>query len=273
MLQSFAGGRLFGSRSGDGSSTVVALHGWGRSHRDFDAALRSGAQGRGPLAAGGSGATGGSLPAGVPLDAIALDLPGFGASPPPTEVWGPAEYARCVADVLEELEAPVVVVGHSFGGRVAVHLAATCPGRVRALVVTGSPLLRVTAAPGLPPGYRLVRALHRVGVLGDRPMEAARERYGSTDFSAARGIMRQVLSRTVSQTDEAQLDAVACPVTLLWADDDATVPVAVAEAALARLRAGAAGDACELVVSPGAGHLLPLTAPGVLRQAIERHLR
>ncbi len=255
MLQTFAGGRLFGSRTGRGTPAVVALHGWGRSHRDFDATLRP---------AGGSG--------GEPLDALALDLPGFGASPAPPEVWGPAEYAHCVAGVVEELDAPLVVVGHSFGGRVAVHLAAARPEQVRAVVVTGAPLLRVGAARRPPPAYRLVRALHRAGLLSDERLESARERYGSADFRAARGIMRQVLSRAVSETDEAQLDAVACPVTLVWGDDDATVPLAVAEAALARLRAGAAGDACELVVSPGAGHLLPLTAPGVLRQAIERHL-
>ena len=101
-------------------------------------------------------------------------------------------------------------------------------------------------------------------------MEAARSRYGSADFRAAQGIMRQVLSRVVAESYEAQLDAVTCPATLVWGDDDPTAPLAVAEAALARLRAGA--PASELIVCPGAGHLLPLTAPGALRRAIQRHL-
>lgn len=256
MLESFGGGRLFGSRSGQGPPSVVALHGWGRSHRDFDAALRP------------AGSAGGA----APLDAVAFDLPGFGASPPPPDAWTPAEYAECISDALGDLGIPVVVVGHSFGGRVAAHLAAAHPDQVRALVITGAPLLRITAPRRSPPAYRLVRALHRAGVVSDRRMEEARERYGSADFRAARGIMRQVLIRSVARTDEAQLDAVRCPVTLVWGDDDATVPLGVAEAALARLRAGAAGDACELVVCPGAGHLLPLTAPGALRQAIDQHL-
>lgn len=252
MLQTFAGGRIFGSRSGQGAPGVVALHGWGRSHRDFDATLR---------------------PAdGDALDAVALDLPGFGATPPPPSAWGSADYAECVAAVLLELESPVVVVGHSFGGTVAVQLAVARPERVRALVLTGAPLLRIGPRRRPPAGYRAVRSLHRLGLVGDRRLEAARQRYGSADFRAASGVMRQVLSNAVGSTYEEQLDAIDCPVTLVWGDDDATVPLGVADAALARLRAGAAGERADLVVCPGAGHLLPLTAPGVLRQAIERHL-
>lgn len=256
MLQTFAGGHLFGSRSGKGAPAVVALHGWGRSHRDFDAVLR-------PADA---------APGAVALDAVALDLPGFGATPPPPDPWGSAEYAECVSAVIAELDTTVVVAGHSFGGRVAVHLGARHPDQVRALVLTGVPLLRIAPRRRPAPAYRVVRGLRRAGLVSEKRLDAARERYGSADFRAARGIMRQVYARVVSETYEEQLDALRCPVTLVWGDDDATVPLGVAEAALSRLRAGAAADASGLVVCPGAGHLLPLTAPDALRQAIARHL-
>ncbi|MGH9081883.1 MAG: alpha/beta fold hydrolase [Acidimicrobiales bacterium] len=246
MLRGFAGGRLFGARTGTGAPGVLALHGWARTHRDFDAVL--------------------SPPGRPALDAVAVDLPGFGATPPPDEAWGSADYARCVVAVVEEMAAPVVVLGHSFGGRVAVELAAGRPDLVRALVLTGVPLLRARP-PGRPsPRFRLARALHRAGVLGDERMEAARRRYGSADYAAARGIMREVLVRSVGETYEAALDAVACPVSLVWGDDDPTVPLAVAEAAAARLARA------ELTVCPGAGHLVPLTAPERLRAAVERSL-
>ncbi|MGH8980773.1 MAG: alpha/beta fold hydrolase [Acidimicrobiales bacterium] len=253
VLRTFADGRLFGTRTGVGPARVLALHGWGRSHRDFDAAV-------GPSFGGAS------------LDAVALDLPGFGATPPPPEVWGAAEYARCVAQVLDEMAAPVVVVGHSFGGRVAVHLAAEMPERIQALVLTGVPLLRLAPPRRPAPAYRLQRALHRAGLVSDERLERARRRYGSSDYRAASGIMRPVHSKSVAESYGPQLDAVACPVTLLWGDDDTTVPVAVAEAALARLRAGRTGDAAVLVTVQGAGHLLPLTAPGELRAAVDRYL-
>ena len=241
MLRAFANGRLFGVASGPGTPAVLALHGWGRSSADFAQTLAG-------------------------LDAVALDLPGFGATPAPPEPWGAEGYAAAVAPVLDELAAPAVVVGHSFGGRVAVHLAATRPDRVAGLVLTGAPLVRRPGAAARRPAlaFRAARALHRRGLLGEDRMEALRRRYGSADYRAATGVMRAVHVRVVNETYEAQLAAVTCPVELVWGDDDTEVPLGVAEAALALLP-----DATLRVV-PGAGHDTPRTAPGALRDAIDR---
>ncbi len=249
MLRLLAGGTLFGEATGTAPATVLALHGWGRSHQDFRAVL-------GPTDPCGPDD-------GRPLDAVAPDLPGFGATPPPPEPWGSAEYAACVTDLLGAMAGPAVVVGHSFGGRVAVQLAATSPGSVRALVLTGAPLIRPPGSRRRPPApYRALRTLHRLGLVGERRMEAARQRYGSPDYRAAHGVMRQVLVRTLAETYDDQLAAIACPVHLVWGDDDAEVPLVVAERLAERL-AGAT-----LTVCPGAGHLTPLTAPRQLRRAV-----
>lgn len=241
MLRAFADGRLFGVASGSRRPSVLALHGWARSSADFAATLEG-------------------------LDAVALDLPGFGATPPPPEAWGAAGYAAAVASVLPELTGPVVVIGHSFGGRVAVDLAASHPDAVAGLVLTAAPLVRRPGAAAKTPAlaYRVGRALHRRGLFSETRMEALRRRYGSRDYLAATGVMRGVHVKVVNETYEDQLAAIACPVELVWGDDDAEVPVAVAEAAqglLARAR---------LTVVPGAGHLTPLTAPGALRDAVHR---
>lgn len=242
-LRAFADGTLFGSVSGTGTPRVLALHGWARSHRDFDAVL---------------------APAGEPaLNAIALDLPGFGASPPPPAPWGGAEYAEAMGPVLSAMEAPVVLLGHSFGGRVALHLAVARPDAVAALVLTGVPLLpplgrKVRVAPA----YALVRRLHRWGMVTESRMEAARQRYGSPDYAAAQGVMRQVHVRAVHETYEAQLHAVRCPVHLVWGADDMAAPPEMAERALSRLADG------DLVVHPGVGHLTPTLIPDVLRAAV-----
>ena len=248
VLSAFADGRLFGSVHGSGAPgapSVLALHGWGRSGADFDAVLQG-------------------------LDAVALDLPGFGATPPPSEAWGAAGYAMAIAPVLDELATPVVVVGHSFGGRVAVHLADARPERIAALVLTGVPLVKppgaVTSASRPAAVYRVARALHRRGLFPDARMEALRRRHGSPDYRAATGVMRDVLVRVVNETYEEQLARLACPVELVWGDDDPEVPVAVAEAALAFLSAGLG----ILTVVPGAGHFTPRTAPVELRAAVTR---
>ena len=238
MLKAFAGGRLFGSLHGAPPPRVVALHGWGRTHRDFDATLAG-------------------------LDALALDLPGFGATPPPPEPWGAAAYAATVA---EAIEAPAVVVGHSFGGRVAVHLAVARPDLVQALVLTGVPLLRPPGAVRRKPklSFRVARALHRRRLVSDARIEAMRQRYGSADYRAAQGVMRAVHVTAVNETYEDELRALRCPVELVWGADDADVPVSVAHAAVELL-----ADA-RLTVLPGVGHLVPTAAPADLRAAIDR---
>ena len=98
-------------------------------------------------------------------------------------------------------------------------------------------------------------------------MEAVRRRYGSADYRAATGVMRDVLVRSVNETDEHQLRSVSCPVELVWGEADGEAPVAVAKAALPLLPAGLG----RLTLRPGVGHLVPTEDPASLRQALERH--
>ena len=239
-LRVFAGGRVFGRTFGTGVPRVVGLHGWGRTGADLEASLTG-------------------------LDAVALDLPGFGSSPPPEAAWGATEYAAALDPVLDEVGLPPVLVGHSFGGRVAVVVAAQRP--VAGLVLTGTPLLRLRP-PALPSRrYRLVRAAHRRGFVSDAHMEDLRRRSGSADYRAASGIMRDVLVRTVAESYEDALGRLSCPVRLVWGGNDREVPPAVAVAALAILEAG--GVDAELTVVDGVGHHLPLERPAALRATID----
>ncbi len=250
MLSSFAGGSLFGSRVGDPPADVLALHGWGRSHTDFDIALTGLVESRGTAGA------------------IALDLPGFGASPAPEAPCGAAGYAEMVRPVLDECSPRVVLVGHSFGGRVAVELVTRFPDAVAALVLCGVPLLRRADRPAVRPAlrYRLARTAHRRGLLGDDAMERMRQRFGSADYRSATGVMRDVLVAVVNETYEAQLGEISQPVELVWGDGDESAPVAVAQRAC-----GILADA-RLTVLDGVGHFVPTEAAPSLTDAISRRL-
>lgn len=97
------------------------------------------------------------------VDGIALDLPGFGWSPPPRDGdFSPRRSAETVADVIDARfdGRPVHLFGNSMGGAVAVQLAARRPELVRTLTLVSPALpkvavrrtnihLPVIAAPGL----------------------------------------------------------------------------------------------------------------------------
>jgi len=202
------------------------------------------------------------------LDALTLDLPGFGASPVPPEAWGASQYADLLVPVLETFHAPPVVVGFSFGGRVAVCLAAKRPDLVRALVLTGAPLLRKSASPTKAPlAFRIAKVAHRFGLLSDERMEEERRKRGSADYRAATGIMRNVLVRVVNETYENELRALQCPVDFVWGENDTAAPVEMVRRAEDLVSAPTS-----LEIISGRTHFLPLEEPAPIRDAIVRRL-
>jgi pimeloyl-ACP methyl ester carboxylesterase len=198
------------------------------------------------------------------FNAVAFDLPGFGASPEPTEVWGSDDYAALIAKALATLGKPQVVLGHSFGGRIAVKLAASRPELVSGLVLTGVPLFQRASAPALP--FRAVRWAHRRKLVPENLMERMRQRYGSQDYLRAQGIMRSVLVRVVKETYAEDLPQIKCPVELVWGQNDTAAPPEYAERACVML-----GNA-HLKVIEGVGHMTPLVASDAVHGAIGRLL-
>lgn len=101
------------------------------------------------------------------LDSWAVDLPGFGASPPPRDGdYSIAGHARAVVELIDEqIQEPVHLFGNSLGGAVALQVAARYPDRVRSLTLISPALpgsrpakgnihMPVMAVPGL--GERLI---------------------------------------------------------------------------------------------------------------------
>lgn len=235
-------------RSSSANPVVLALHGWQRSARDFDWLLAE--------------------PALSESGVVALDLPGFGgtAGPPPgDQPWGTVEYAEALAKALDSKGwNNLVVLGHSFGGRVAVRLAARRPDLVAGLVLTGAPLIRQNRGAGKAPlVYRLARKLRKVGVLPEAVLEKARQKYGSADYRMAGPVLRPILVRTVNEHYEEDLAAIRQPVALVWGAADTAAPASQVDVLSDLL------DAVHQVVAEGHGHDTPRELPGELARAVQ----
>jgi len=194
-----------------GAPQLIWAHGWGHSHLallPLAQAMRQAAR------------------------SWLVDLPGFGASPPPPAAWGTADYADAIAAWIANLPAGRKVwVGHSFGCRVGLQLAARHPGAVDALFLAAAAGLRphrslaarVRRAPRRL-AFRMLRALTPEGPARER----LRERYGSSDYRNA-GPMRPVLVKAVNEDLSDVARAVRVPVVLVHGADDRESPPEIAE--------------------------------------------
>ncbi len=241
-----AGQRARLYEAGDGPVTVV-LHGWGGRIESMAPVLAC-------------------------LDdrrVIAVDLPGFGASPLPATAWGTPEYASFVRALLDEVDvARADFVGHSFGAKTALYLAATHPPVVARLVVVGASGLRT------PPSFRArvkrgmsrtARVVGRVGPVGARVRDALYRRIASTDYREA-GPLRPILVKVVNEDLTHLLPRVGAPTLLVWGTRDDAVPVAHARK-MERMIPDAG-----LVLFEGAGHFAYLDEPQRFCRIVRRFL-
>jgi len=233
-LTALLDGAVLAERTGD-SPRVLALHGWGRTRTDW-------------------------LPALHDLPALAADLPGFGASPAPPRAWGSRDYAELLVPVLEG--GGWTVAGHSFGGRVAVQLAAGWPELVSRLVLTGVPLLPSSGTAKAPLAYRLAKRGRALGLVSEAAMEQQRRKHGSADYRAAQGVMRDTLVRLVNEEYRDLLPRITAPVDLVWGAHDTAAPLD-----MVRKASGLFAQA-ELTVSPTSGHLLDEALHSLLRERL-----
>ncbi len=247
MLRSLQGGTVFAQADLTSGPVCVMLHGWARSSEDF-ASLNS------ELVSAG-------------LSTIRLDLPGFGASPPPPKPIASREYATIVLASIDEAlsnhsEKRYFVVGHSFGGRIALEVAALAPSGLQEIFVSGVPMFRDKSSPKPALRYRLVRRGASMGIVGQARLARYRERYGSPDYRGATGVMREVFVRVVNEDYRDTLARIEVPVHLIWGESDTSAPLEGAERAVALVGHGT------LEVIARGSHFDPIFAPDALAKGV-----
>jgi pimeloyl-ACP methyl ester carboxylesterase len=130
-----------------------------------------------------------------------IDLPGFGDAASPPSDWDTTMYARLVEHYLvERVAGAVVLVGHSFGGRVAVRIAASRPAWLQAVVLLAVPGLPATGWSRAQMRRAAIRTLRRLLVLlkpvtGPGLLLGHTNRFGSKDYLAADQALRPILVR------------------------------------------------------------------------------
>lgn len=249
---------------GGQGAAVLCLHGWASSLRMWQR-------------------TGRRLAADYRV--VSLDLPGFGASsrPPADFDFRAPSYAAIVSAFLERAApAPVVILGHSMGGLIALQMALTYPHLVSGLILS-NPVVTGNVGPGLGAFLRSrlgqhvlhlsqrSRLLARIGqqtfFADARFFRGAALRRNVVDMAraapeAVAGCLRAVLSTDLS----AELPGITVPTLVITGAHDMTVPVTDARLAAQRI------PGAHLAIVPRASHLPMDEQPVLFDRLVEGYL-
>lgn len=182
-----------------------------------------------------------------------IDLPGFGKSEEPPADWGVEEYVEMLEEFTDilGLDNPILL-GHSFGGRIAILYSSRNPV---------SKLVLVDAA-GVKPkrslkyylkvySFKFAKWLYP-NIVGRKRateiIEQMRSRRGSYDYNRCSPVMRKVMVKVVNTDLRQYMPAITAPTLLIWGEEDTATPMR--DAYIMKKLIPNAG----LVSFPGAGH-------------------
>ena len=150
-----------------------------------------------------------------------LDFPGFGESEEPKEAWTIDDYELMLEEFLKKVNVKKpIVIGHSFGGRVAIRYSARNP--ISKLVLFGSPCIRIQEELSL--GVKILKKLKTLPGLNDLG-EYMKKFIGSRDYKAASPIMRQTLVNVVNEDLSKFAREIEEPTLLIWGTNDTEAPL------------------------------------------------
>ena len=150
-----------------------------------------------------------------------LDFPGFGESSEPEEVWSIKDYSDMLEEFIKELDIKKpIIMGHSFGGRVAIRYSSSHP--IEKLVLFGSPCIRHNTE--LPLSVKILKGIKKLPGM-DKIGEFAKNFIGSRDYKAASPVMRQILVNVVNEDLSSFAKDIEEPTLLIWGEQDTEAPV------------------------------------------------
>lgn len=150
-----------------------------------------------------------------------LDFPGFGESEEPKEAWTIEDYELMLEEFLKKVNVKKpIVIGHSFGGRVAIRYSARNP--ISKLVLFGSPCIRIQEELSL--GVKILKKLKTLPGLNGLG-EYMKKFIGSRDYKAASPIMRQTLVNVVNEDLSKFAREIEEPTLLIWGTNDTEAPL------------------------------------------------
>ncbi|MCG2686215.1 alpha/beta hydrolase [Candidatus Parcubacteria bacterium] len=200
---------------------------------------------------------------------LLLELPGFDAPPPP-QGWDVGDYAHYILQEAQRVfgKKEFFVFGHSFGGRLAIKLAAANADEHLAGIVLcstsglsrGNPIKRAAFWTMAKAG-KILRLVPPVAEVWRKILYKLTREH---DYSKTEGTMRETFKKVVAEDLKPLVRNIQVPTLVLWGQQDQVTPVADARYIQKTVQSA------QVVFFANEGHQLPYHKPQELAQEINQ---
>ncbi len=155
---------------------------------------------------------------------IVVDLPGFGKSEEPNKALVLDDYVDIVKKIIKELKiVEPIIIGHSFGGRITIKLAADKKNKLKKIILIDSAGIRRKKKPSIK--VKILKFLNRtVGKLLPSLSRKMKDRIGSSDYRNASLVMKDTLVNVVREDLTPLLEQIEASTLLIWGENDMDTP-------------------------------------------------
>lgn len=243
------------NKKGEGDETVVILQGWGTHLGMYDSIADILKE---------------------KYTVIQFDFPGFGGSDEPREPWNVDAYADFFCELMQELGVKkATLIGHSYGGRVIIKLAAreSIPLEIKNIVLIDSAGImpkRSFAQKMKIKRYKVLKKILNmklVYALFPELIDDWRSRQGSADYRNASDMMKKCMVMAVNEDLIDLLPKIKQETLLIWGDKDTATPIGDAKIMDEMIPDSG------LAVIPGTGHFSFLENPAVFAGIMKSYFK
>ena len=208
------------------------------------------------------------------IEALVLDMPGFGITPSPDRPWSRDDYISWIFQKVKEKNwQKFNLLGHSFGGGLSLKITTNFPKRVERLILCAPAIIRRTSIKTylfywLAFLGKKIFSLPGLRIFSPLAKKLIYKLAGTKDYYLADGTMKETMKKIGKEEDlETILERVKVPTLILWGEKDDILPVKDAYKIKEKIRNS------ELKIIRGAKHSPHREVPDELAEIIINFLQ
>jgi pimeloyl-ACP methyl ester carboxylesterase len=191
------------------------------------------------------------------------DLPGSGDVPLQKEVMHIDDYIVYVLKFLEQHKLKkIILIGHSFGGRVSAKLTAQHADVIEKLILTGAPLIKQKLSFKKRILTVFAKSIKKIVGKNDMMRKILYSFLGEWDYYKAPQNIRETFKAIIAEDISPHLPFITVPTLVLWGENDTFVSTDIGKQIAQRIKNA------KYVAIPGGSHKLPYEQPEIFAEKV-----